>query len=103
VLVAASTGFLLTAGQAVGQSGVTAREAELSVPFGSASGTVVLVGDRLVFVDEERLDASFAIARDDIKAFEMDGELVTVTTRAPFAIARASGRCCGCGSTTRRR
>lgn len=80
--ILSGAGMLLTAGMALGQS-VEVRQAELAVPFGTAAGKVVLVADRIVFVDEERLDASFAIARGDIKSFEEDGGTLTVTTRTP--------------------
>lgn len=66
---------------AVAQTATVARRAELAVPFGTATGKLVLVGDYLTFVDDERPDASFTIARSDLKNFKAEGDQVTVETQ----------------------
>ena len=42
------------------------QKADLAIPFGTVSGNIVMAGDHLVFIDEERLDQSFVIARTDV-------------------------------------
>jgi hypothetical protein len=66
------------------QTKVDVREAELSVPFGTASGTAVLVGDYLVFVDEKEQESSFAIPRVDVKGSERNGNSLTIETKRPI-------------------
>lgn len=59
------------------------QKAELAVPFGVAAGRLVAVGQYLVFIDEEKPEASLAIAREDIRDFNLTGETLTVTTQKP--------------------
>lgn len=66
------------------QPSVQAQKAELAIPFGVAAGTIVLVDDYLVFVDEENLGASFALARGDVKEIRTEGEAVVVETVRPI-------------------
>lgn len=63
------------------QTVVTAREAELAVPFGSAKGHVAVAGNQLVFISQDNPDMSVAIDRADIRNFERTGDTVTITTR----------------------
>ena len=76
---------LLLGGQPLwAQPSVQAQKAEMSIPFGVAAGTIVLVDDYLVFVDEENLGASFAVSRGDVKEIRTEGEAVVVETVRPI-------------------
>ncbi len=66
------------------QSPVLIRRADLSVPFGTISGKLVVVSDQMVFVDEDRNEESFAIARNEIQDFRSEGDIVMITTRRPI-------------------
>lgn len=79
-----ATVLLLWAQATGGQVTVQAQKAELSIPFGVARGTIVLVGDLLVFVDEENPSASFAVAREDIKEVRTEQEGVTLELARPI-------------------
>lgn len=68
---------------AVAQTPTVVRRADLSVPFGVTSGKLVLVSDYLIFVDEERPEDSFTLARNEIKEFKTEGEQVMVEMRHP--------------------
>ena len=58
-------------------------QAEVSVPFGTLSGKLVAVGDFLVFVDDEKPDASFAVTRNDVKSVTAEGRVVNLQTAQP--------------------
>jgi hypothetical protein len=62
------------------QTPVEVRNAELSVPFGVAAGKLLTVGDHLVLLDEEKPEASFAIARNVINNLSNQDETATVET-----------------------
>ncbi len=65
------------------QSEVQVQKAQLAVPFGTASGTVVLAKDVLVFLDDTNPDASFAIRRSAIESSSADGDMFQVQTSEP--------------------
>lgn len=65
------------------QSDIHVQSAELSVPFGVQEGSVVLVDDRLIFVDATEPSASFAIAKSNVATVDQDGEVVTIAVRRP--------------------
>ncbi len=58
-------------------------DAELSVPFGTAQGKLLLLGDYLVFVDNQQMDASFVIPKAMMENLSADGTTITVVTRSP--------------------
>ena len=66
------------------QTKVEVRKAELAVPFGTVNGTAVLVGDYLVFIDEQQVQSSFAIARSEIQKITSEGRGVNIETRHPI-------------------
>lgn len=77
--------FLLCAnGVLLAQTKIEVKKAELSVPFGTVSGTAVLVGDYLVFIDEKQVESSFAIARSDIQNISTEGSGINIETRQPI-------------------
>jgi len=65
------------------QTGGSAYEAELSVPFGTAQGKLLLLGDYLVFVDDLQLPDSFVISRDLIERVTGGSQMVTIETKRP--------------------
>jgi hypothetical protein len=66
------------------QTKVEVKKAEWSVPFGTVKGTAVLVGDYLVFIDEQQAQSSFAISRSEIQKIASEGQGVNIETRQPF-------------------
>jgi len=63
---------------------VQVQKADLAIPFGSASGKIVTVGDYLVFLDEDKPDKSFAIAKSEIENLTGENGVITVETRHPI-------------------
>ena len=51
----------------IAQTTAQVQKADLAIPFGTVSGKIVMAGDHLVFIDEERPDQSFVVARNDVK------------------------------------
>ena len=51
-----------------------------SVPFGTVPGRLLLLGNYLVFVDEQQPGASFVVARNVIGSLKADGAAITVQT-----------------------
>jgi len=72
------------------QVGIHVFPTELSVPFGTAAGKLVAVGDMLVFVDDQKPEASFALSRSDVQSLTGEGKTITVQTAQPLQIP--SGR-----------
>jgi len=60
-----------------------------SVPFGTIPGKLLLLGNYLVFVDEQQPSASFVVAKSGIESLNADGPAVTVQTNE--AIRNRSG------------
>lgn len=92
--VAASVYLLLALGSvcpAIGQSvpagGVIA--VEHAVPFGTVRGNLLLLGDYLVFVDEQQPSASFVVPRNAMETLTADGSAITVQTTS--AVRNRSG------------
>lgn len=79
-------GLALTA---FAQAPVMVRRAELAIPFGTASGKLVAVSDQLVFVDDDQPEASFSIARGEIRDLKTEGDVVMIGTH--HAIRDRSG------------
>ena len=73
--------LVLITASAVAQEAVIASAAELSVPFGAATGQLVTVADHLVFVNQERPDDSFSINKPNIFEATFNAGLVTIQTR----------------------
>jgi hypothetical protein len=62
---------------------VQAAQAELSIPFGAASGQIATAADLLLFINSERVDASFAIPRKNIRNVSVSNDVITVETVEP--------------------
>ena len=50
-----------------GQVPLEITEAELAIPFGSIDGRLILVGDYLIFLDQDEQRNSFAVTRNQIQ------------------------------------
>jgi len=62
---------------------VQTQKAEMAIPFGVVSGRLVTVGEYLVFIDEEKPEASFAMTRSGMRNLSYAAEIVTVETLKP--------------------
>jgi hypothetical protein len=78
VVVVSLAGLLLQA-----QPGLQVQKAELALPFGAAEGKLLTVGDYLVFVDDGQPDASFAVARREVKNIRLHEGVITLELSAP--------------------
>ncbi|RPJ87401.1 MAG: hypothetical protein EHM18_01330 [Acidobacteria bacterium] len=65
---------------------IQVREAEFSVPFGTTEGKVAVVGEFLIFIDDRRPEASFAISRGEIRNVRADNQTVTIETQTPMRV-----------------
>ncbi len=60
-----------------------------AVPFGTVPGKLLLLGNYLVFVDEQQPGASFVVGKNTIESLNADGPAITVQTSE--AIRNRSG------------
>lgn len=60
------------------ESATALQNVELSVPFGAAAGRILLTGDFLVFVDEDKPEGSFVVRKDAIDSFDSMNRIVTL-------------------------
>jgi hypothetical protein len=65
------------------QEPVSVQRAELAVAFGTVQGKIVVLADQMVFVDDEKPEASFAIPRREVEELRVDGAMVTARLRRP--------------------
>ena len=49
------------------QTTAQVQKADLAIPFGTVSGKIIMAGDHLVFIDEERPGQSFVVARSEVE------------------------------------
>jgi len=59
--------WVWSASALIAQTPAQVQKAELAIPFGTVSGKIVMAGDHLVFIDEERPDQSFVVARTEVQ------------------------------------
>lgn len=55
-----------------------AYPAELALPFGTASGKLIVSGDHLMFVTDTNVESSFVIPRDNVQDITTDGGVITI-------------------------
>jgi len=65
---------------------IQVREAEFSVPFGTTEGKVAVVGEFLIFIDDRRPEASFAISRGEIRNVRADNQTLAIETQTPMRV-----------------
>lgn len=78
VIAMIATLSLLLSLTILAQTPTLVRRAELAVPFGTITGRLVVVADYMVFVDEDRNEDSFTLARNEIKDFRAEGDTVNI-------------------------
>jgi hypothetical protein len=83
--IGAALGFLPAAGQSPRQ----AYPAELSMPFGTTVGKLVLSTDYLIFVDGTKLENTFVIPRDRIQDASTSEGVLSVELKEPIRDAGA--------------
>lgn len=71
------------------QANLEIYKADLSIPFGEANGKILAVSDHLVFVDDDKPEHSFAIARGNVAAISREGSILVIETKQ--AVADRSG------------
>jgi hypothetical protein len=65
-------------------SQLQAYPAELALPFGAASGRVVVSGNYLIFVTDTTVENSFVIPRDNVQDITSNGGVTTLVFRQPM-------------------
>jgi hypothetical protein len=60
-----------------------ALPAELSIPFGSVRGDLVISGDILMFIDQAQPGFSFAISRQNLNSVDIQNGMLVVELREP--------------------
>jgi hypothetical protein len=61
----------------------SAQHVQLSIPFGTVEGSLLLLGGQMIFVDHENPRDSFVIGHDGIQSLAVEGGVLTVTTKQP--------------------
>lgn len=74
---------LLSTGLSAQNLVLEVHDARLSIPFGDINGTLLKVGEYLVFIDEDQPDNSFAMQKNDIRNITAQGTRVTVDLNRP--------------------
>ena len=87
VLITFST--IIFAVSAFAQANLVVYNAELSVPFGEANGKIIAVGEQIIFVDNDKPEGSFAIARSNLASINSNDQILTIETKQ--AVADRSG------------
>jgi hypothetical protein len=64
--------------------------AELSIPFGTVTGKLLLLGDYLVFLDEQQPETSIVIPKGIVDRLTADGAMIAIETKEPVR-GRAGG------------
>jgi hypothetical protein len=75
--------WVCTASLLVAQTPAQVQKAELAIPFGTVAGKIVMAGDHLVFIDEEKPDQSFVVARTEIEDFTIQDRTAGLQLRRP--------------------
>ncbi len=60
-----------------------ALPAELSIPFGSVRGELVISGDTLIFIDQGQPGSSFAVSRQNLISIDIQSGLLVMELREP--------------------
>lgn len=77
----------LVAFTAAAQSGSTVARSvpvERAIPFGTTTGKLLLLGNHIVYVDDQKVDSSFAATKSELSGITSDGANITVQFRDPI-------------------
>jgi hypothetical protein len=66
---------------------VVVNPAQLSGPFGTDYGKIIVVGGQMIFVDDVNPANSFVIPRSEIAGFNLQSGVMTVNLKQPFRTA----------------
>ena len=75
--------WVCSASLLIAQTPAQVQKAELAIPFGTVSGKIVMAGDHLVFIDEERPDQSFVLARPEVEELTIQDRTASLGLRRP--------------------
>jgi hypothetical protein len=75
--------WVCSASLLIAQTPAQMQKAELAIPFGTVSGKIVMAGDHLVFIDEERPDQSFVVARAEVEDLTIQDRTASLELRRP--------------------
>jgi hypothetical protein len=78
-----SIAFLASTASLWAQTTAQIQRAELAIPFGAVPGKIILAGAHLVFVDEEKPDMSFVIAKTEVEDLAVQDRNVSIELRHP--------------------
>lgn len=63
---------------------------ERAIPFGATTGKLLLLGNHIVYVDDQKIDSSFAATKAELVNVTSDGANITVQFREPIQDASGS-------------
>jgi hypothetical protein len=75
--------WICSASLLIAQTTAQVQKADLAIPFGTVSGKIVMAGDHLVFIDEERPDQSFVVARSEVEDLTIQERTASLELRRP--------------------
>jgi type IV secretion system protein VirB10 len=75
--------WLYGASALMAQTAAQMQKADLAIPFGTVAGKIVLAGDHLVFIDEQRPEQSFVIARTEVEDLTVQDKTASLELRRP--------------------
>jgi hypothetical protein len=73
--------WVCSASLLIAQTPAQVQKAELAIPFGTVSGKIVMAGDHLVFIDEERPDQSFVVAKTEVEDLSIQDRTASLELR----------------------
>lgn len=68
----------------VAQTTAQIQKADLAIPFGTVSGKLVTAGDHLVFIDEEKPELSFVIAKSEVQNLMVQDRTIDIELHRPI-------------------
>jgi hypothetical protein len=75
--------WVCSASLMIAQTTAQLQKAELAIPFGTVSGKIVMTGDHLVFIDEEKPGQSFVVARTEVEDLTIQDRTASLELRRP--------------------
>ncbi|PYV86488.1 MAG: hypothetical protein DMG05_19525 [Acidobacteria bacterium] len=66
------------------QTTASMQQADLAIPFGTVSGKIIVAGEHLVFVDEEKPELSFVIAKNEVENFSIQDRTASLELSRPI-------------------
>src|SRR6266496_1211871 len=60
------------------------QRAQMYGPSGPINGKLVMLGDRMIFVDDNRPDMSFVIQRSEVRTARLEGGRLSIDVQNPY-------------------